>query len=67
MAVDLILNGEAVRLDVPESTRLLDALREHGETGVKEGCSEGECGACTVLLDNEPVCSCLLFAGQLGF
>lgn len=67
MAVDLILNGEAVRIEAPEGARLLDVLRAEGKcTGVKDGCGEGECGACTVLIDGEAVCSCLIFFGQVA-
>jgi aerobic carbon-monoxide dehydrogenase small subunit len=67
MAIDLILNGKPVRLDAPPGARLLDVIREYaGLTSVKEGCGEGECGTCTVLVDGEPVCSCLLFAGQVA-
>ena len=59
------LNGHAEDVDALPSSRLLDVLRlQCGLTGTKEGCGEGECGACTVLLDGEPVCSCLVPASQ---
>jgi carbon-monoxide dehydrogenase small subunit len=55
------VNGEAVEVDVPGMRRLLDVLREDlGLTGTKEGCGEGECGACSVLLDGEVIDSCLV-------
>lgn len=55
------VNGRAVEVVAEPMARLLDVLRRDlGLTGSKEGCGEGECGACTVLLDNEPVCSCLV-------
>ncbi|MBK7580651.1 MAG: (2Fe-2S)-binding protein [Myxococcales bacterium] len=55
------VNGEAARLSVEPHARLIDVLREAlGLMGTKEGCSNGECGACTVLVDGRPVCSCLL-------
>jgi aerobic-type carbon monoxide dehydrogenase small subunit (CoxS/CutS family) len=55
------LNGRSVRIDAPPMMRLLDALRERcGLTGTKEGCGEGECGACTVLIDRRAVNSCLV-------
>jgi len=57
----MTVNGRAVTLDRPPMVRLLDVLREDlGLTGTKEGCGEGECGACTVLLEGEAVCSCLV-------
>ncbi|MBI5446112.1 MAG: (2Fe-2S)-binding protein [Deltaproteobacteria bacterium] len=61
--IEISVNGSRVRLAVEPGRTLLQVLREDLElTGTKEGCGTGECGACTVLLDNEPVRSCLLLA-----
>jgi aerobic-type carbon monoxide dehydrogenase small subunit (CoxS/CutS family) len=63
----LLVNGEEVLLDVPGMRRLLDALREDlGLTGTKEGCGEGECGACSVLIDGAVVDSCLVPVCQVA-
>jgi carbon-monoxide dehydrogenase small subunit len=60
------VNGDEVTLEVPGMRRLLDALREDlGLTGTKEGCGEGECGACSVLIDGEVVDSCLVPVSQV--
>lgn len=60
------INGEKVEREPDPCKRLLDFLRDDcGLTGVKEGCSEGECGACTVLLDQKAVTSCTVFTGQV--
>ncbi len=61
MKIQFELNGEERSEDVPGMTRLLDVLREEiGATGSKEGCGEGECGACTVLINDRAVCACLV-------
>jgi len=63
IAVTLTLNGRVCRFEVPPGRRLLDLVRDDaGLTGTKEGCGSGECGACTVLLDGQPVASCLVLA-----
>ena len=61
MTTRFSVNGDPVEVDVPGMRRLLDTLREDlGLTGTKEGCGEGECGACSVLLDGQVVDSCLV-------
>ena len=60
------LNGRDVSFDGSGARRLLDVLRENlGATGTKEGCGEGECGACSVIIDGEVVDSCLVAVGQV--
>ena len=60
------LNGRSVSADVSGARRLLDVLREDLRlTGTKEGCGEGECGACSVLIDGQVVDSCLVAVGQV--
>lgn len=61
MRVKLSINGRSTTIEGSPIARLLDVLREQCDLpGSKEGCGEGECGACTVLLNGEPVLSCLV-------
>lgn len=61
----MIVNGEDVKIEVEAHERLLDVLRDKlNFTSVKEGCSEGECGACTVIMNQRAVASCTLLAMQ---
>jgi len=65
--VNLNVNGKEVTLKVEPKERLIDTLREQlNLTGTKEGCSIGECGACTVILNGEAVSSCLILSEQIG-
>ncbi|MFW6409596.1 MAG: (2Fe-2S)-binding protein [Halanaerobiales bacterium] len=65
ITVELNVNGKEYKLDVKPNRRLLDILREDlNLTGVKEGCGVGECGACTIIMNNEIVNSCMILAGQ---
>jgi carbon-monoxide dehydrogenase small subunit/xanthine dehydrogenase small subunit len=64
--VQFVLNGKSADVRAHPMKRLLDVLREEcGLTGTKEGCGEGECGACTVLLDGRAVNACLVPFGQV--
>ncbi len=66
ITLSFTLNGTPQRLSVHPMTRLLDLIREDlGLTGTKEGCGEGECGACAVLLNGRVVNSCLIPAIQI--
>ena len=67
MIIRFFLNDEPVEISVPGARRLLDVLREDlGLTGTKEGCGEGECGACTVLIDGLAADSCLVPVSQVA-
>ena len=63
--VRFAVNGIPVGAEGPGSRRLLDVLRDDlGLTGTKEGCGSGDCGACSVILDDRVVCSCLVLAAE---
>ena len=66
MTLRFTVNGKTYERETSPARRLLDILREDmGLTGTKEGCGEGECGACTVLIDGQPALACLTAAIQL--
>lgn len=67
MILDFTVNGVERSIETEPTKRLLDILRDDlALTGTKEGCGEGECGACTVILDKKAVHSCLTVAAQLS-
>ncbi|PUU91754.1 MULTISPECIES: (2Fe-2S)-binding protein [Halanaerobium] len=64
--IELTVNGEKHKLKVGSQERLLDTIREQLKlTGTKEGCSVGECGACTVIVDDQAVNSCMVLTAQV--
>ena len=66
MQIEFIVNGKTERLDVPGGKRLLDVLREDLHlTGVKEGCGEGECGACSIIKNGKLVTPCIIPVGAI--
>lgn len=67
MKIRCTINGNATVIETAGARRLLDVLREDLDlTGTKEGCGEGECGACSVLIGEDVVNSCLVPVGQIG-
>lgn len=65
-SITVTVNGAEERLDVPSNMTLLQMLRERlALTGTKNGCEAGECGACTILLNGEPVNACMLLAAEV--
>lgn len=64
-AISFKLNGQHMTVKCPPAYTLLEVLREQLQvTGPKEDCAKGECGACTVLMNGQPVCSCLVLVSQ---
>jgi len=63
--VELVVNGRSEALVVEPGDTLLETLRSNGHTSVKDGCANGDCGVCAVLIDGRAVASCLMFAAQV--
>ena len=63
--IHFTVNGRPMAVAVPDAKPLLDTLRDDlGLTGAKECCGKGECGSCTIIMDGEPICACLVFTAQ---
>jgi len=66
MQIEFKVNGQEYNMEISSTLRLIDLLREElGLTGTKEGCGEGECGSCTVIMNGKAVNSCLVLAPQI--
>ncbi len=65
MIIKFNLNGSPTQWEIKPNEILLDTLRRMGLKGAKEGCRQGECGCCTVLLDGKPINSCLLYTAKI--
>ena len=65
MKLNVKINGEALEFDVNPNVLLMDFLRDQGYVGVKNGCAEGTCGSCTILVDSRPLKSCIMYVGQV--
>ena len=63
MNLEATVNGQVLRIEAPPTASLLEVLRGAGLVGTKEGCRIGVCGLCTVIVDDQPVSSCLYLAG----
>ncbi|OYD13647.1 (2Fe-2S)-binding protein [candidate division WOR-3 bacterium JGI_Cruoil_03_44_89] len=66
MQIEVKINGVLKKLETSPGERLLDLLRRKGYKSVKRGCEEGECGACSIILEGKLVKSCLIFAPQVS-
>ncbi|MCL5077130.1 MAG: (2Fe-2S)-binding protein [Actinobacteria bacterium] len=65
MKINFTLNGKSAEIDADPMAMALDVIRDLDLTGTKEGCGVGVCGACTIMVDGEPVSSCICVVGTL--